>query len=234
MISVCIATYNGANFIVRQLDSVFMQLSPDDQVIVVDDLSTDDTVNIVKQTYGDRVEVHVNNQNLGPIKSFERALTMARGDIFFLCDQDDIWEKNKVKKVIKAFEDGKADLVVHDAFVVDGNLKMISSSWNEFNGNKMQQGIIGNVLKNAYTGAMMAFKKDLAPLILPFPPSIEMHDQWIAIVSMLEKKKIIYIEEPLMKYVRHGANVTGMRKRSISAKLKGRVGTIRAILNSRR
>ena len=215
-ISVCLATYNGAKFIIRQLDSVISQLGTADQVIVVDDGSKDQTVELIKEKYGNRVEVYVNDQNMGAIKSFEKAISMAKGDIIFLCDQDDIWEESKVEKVLNAFQEQNADLVVHDAYVVDGDLQILNKSWNDFNSNNVNQGLIGNVLKNAFTGAMMAFKKELVPLFLPFPKNIEMHDQWFAIVCMLEKKRIFYINEPLMKYVRHGGNVTGMRKRSLS------------------
>jgi glycosyltransferase involved in cell wall biosynthesis len=229
-ISVCLATYNGAHFIKRQLDSVIKQLKDGDQIIIVDDVSKDETVKLIKENYGNRIEIHVNNQNMGAMKSFEKAMSLAQGDIIFLCDQDDIWEDDKVKKVMRAFHEQEADVVVHDAYVVDGDLNMLNNSWNVYNNNNVNQSLIGNVFKNAFTGAMMAFKKDLLPYILPFPKSIEMHDQWISIVSMLEKRKIVHINEPLMKYVRHGGNVTGMRKRAISEQLKGRAGTISAIL----
>jgi hypothetical protein len=85
------------------------------------------------------------------------------------------------------------------------------------------------VLKNAFTGAFMAFKRELIPMITPFPQTIEMHDQWIALVAMMEKKKIVFIDDKLVKYVRHGGNVTGMKRRSFSEKLKGRIRTISSI-----
>lgn len=229
MISVCMATYNGEKFVIRQLESIIKQLSNNDQIIVVDDRSTDRTVELIKEEFGNRVEIHVNKNNLGPIKNFEKAISKATGDYIFLTDQDDIWENHKVEKVIEAFQKHDAMLVTHDAYVVDGNLEIIDSSWNHFNKNNVEQSILGNIVKNAYTGCMMAFKKELKEYILPFPESIEMHDQWIALVCKLEKLKIVNINEPLMKYVRHGSNVTGMKKRSFNQQLQGRIGTIRAI-----
>ncbi|MGJ7910701.1 glycosyltransferase family 2 protein [Neobacillus sp. LXY-1] len=229
MLSVCMATYNGEPFIVRQLDSVLKQLSPNDEVIIVDDGSKDRTIPLIKETYGDRVQVYVNEKNVGAIKSFEKAISLAKGDILFLCDQDDVWEDRKVSEIVRAFEDPGTTLVVHDASVVDGHLKVIDPSWNHYNANNINQGIVGNIIKNAFTGAMMAIRKELVSDILPFPPSIEMHDQWIALVCMMKKQKITYIDQPLMKYVRHGGNVTGMKKRSLSSQLKGRVKTLSAI-----
>jgi glycosyltransferase involved in cell wall biosynthesis len=229
--SVCMATYNGAPFVVRQLESVLKQLGPNDEIIVVDDRSKDNTVQVLIETFGDLVQVHVNEKNLGAIKSFEKAISFSSGDILFLCDQDDIWEDHKVVTVMNSFEEQNADLVVHDAIVVDGKLEVINPSWNAYNHNNIKQRIFGNILKNAYTGAFMAFRKELVSDILPFPASIEMHDQWIALVSMLNKKNIVFIEKPLMKYVRHGGNVTGVKKRSLSEQIKGRIGTISAILS---
>ncbi len=233
-ISVCMATYNGAQFVNRQLKTVLPQLGPEDEVIIIDDRSNDNTVEIINELNDKRIFIHVNEKNLGAIKSFEKAISFATGDILFLCDQDDLWEDNKVEVVLKAFKEESADLVLHDATVVNGNLEVINPSWNDYNHNNIRQGIYGNILKNAYTGAFMAFKKDLVPLILPFPDIIEMHDQWIALVCMMKKKKIIFIDKPLMKYVRHGGNVTGMKKRSFSTQLKGRLQTISAIIGYRR
>ncbi|MBM7654743.1 glycosyltransferase family 2 protein [Neobacillus cucumis] len=234
MLSVCMATYNGEQFVIRQLDSVLKQLNSQDEVIVVDDCSKDNTVQVIKDHYGDRVQVIVNERNSGPIKSFEKAISLAKGDILFLCDQDDVWEDKKIANVLAAFREQEAVLVVHDAYVVDGSLQIIHQSWNDFNRNNINQGIVGNILKNAYTGAFMAFKKELVPLILPFPAEIEMHDQWIALVCMLEKKKIVFLDTPLVKYVRHGGNVTGMKKRSLMTQLKGRIRTISAIAGYKR
>jgi hypothetical protein len=61
-----------------------------------------------------------------------------------------------------------------------------------------------------------------------------MHDQWIALVCMLKKKKIVFIDKPLIKYVRHGGNVTGIKKRSTSEQLIGRLRTVLAILSYKR
>lgn len=230
-LSVCMATYNGENFVIRQLHSVVNQLKADDEIIVVDDQSSDRTIDIIRDTFGDRVKVFPNSVNMGPIKSFEKAISLATGDIIFLCDQDDIWENHKVSTVLHAFQDQQTEVVVHDAYVVDGELNVINPSWNDYNHNK-QKGILGNVIKNSFTGACMAFRKQLVSDVIPFPAEIEMHDQWIALVAMMKKKKVAFIHEPLMKYVRHGGNATGTKKRSLAEMIQGRVGTVTALLKA--
>lgn len=219
------ATYNGAMTIERQLDSIVTQLSKDDEIIIVDDGSTDATRTLIKQYQAAKypaLKLIVNENNLGPIKSFEKALQLAQGDYIFLSDQDDIWNANKVESVMSAFDEG-ADLVVHDGVVVDGELNIIDKSWNHYNGNNVAQGLFGNLIKNGYTGAMMAISKRMIATATPFPEDISMHDQWLFVVAKMRHLKIVIIEEPLMQYVRHGNNATGMQKRKKSEMLSDRV-----------
>src|SRR4051794_15860948 len=94
MFSVAMCTYNGARFIGAQLASVAAQTRTPDELIVCDDRSTDETVAIV-QKFADsapfRVRLHVNEENLGSTKNFERAVSLCEGDLIALCDQDDVW-----------------------------------------------------------------------------------------------------------------------------------------------
>jgi len=78
------ATYNGSAFVIRQLDSILRQLSANDEIIIVDDGSTDQTKALIEGLHDSRICLYVNQTNIGPIKSFERALTLAKGEIIFL------------------------------------------------------------------------------------------------------------------------------------------------------
>lgn len=229
MISVCIATYNGEAFIQRQLASIFNQSHPVDEIVIVDDHSSDQTCTLIESYQDPRIHLVINQVNQGPIKSFEKAIKLAKGDIIFLADQDDSWLEDKVKTVMATFRDTNAQLVIHDAFVVDGDLALMNKSWNAENNNKMTGSLFWTFIKNGYTGCMMAFKKELIPAILPFPNSIEMHDQWIAMVAIMEKQPISVNPTPLMTYVRHGNNVTAIHRRSLTEKIKGRWHTYQAI-----
>src|SRR3546814_6979697 len=108
MISVCMGTYNGARWIEIQLGSILSQLSPEDEVVIVDDGSKDDTLDRVASFNDPRVRVLRNGRNRGVDLTFERALGEARGDIIFLSDQDDFWYPNKVETVLRAFRDRKS------------------------------------------------------------------------------------------------------------------------------
>ncbi|MGX7059010.1 glycosyltransferase family 2 protein [Vagococcus humatus] len=229
MISVCMATYEGEKFITRQLDSIVDQLAETDEIIIVDDQSKDNTVSLIKKRQDPRIKLQVNPSNLGPILSFEKAIQLAQGDYLFLADQDDIWFPNKVEKVMEVFKTEQAELVVHDAKVVDGDLEMIHPSWNHWNHNYIGPSMFRTIAKNGYTGCMMAFTKSLKDKIIPFPSMIEMHDQWIGMTAILQKCQIIELNEALMDYVRHGENATAIKKRSLSDKVKGRLCTLEAL-----
>lgn len=226
MISVCMATYNGEKTIEKQLRSILSQLSLADEVILVDDCSTDNTLQVVSKIIADYavpVKVCQNKANSGPINSFETALTQAKGDYILLSDQDDEWFPEKVEKILQYFKEGKADLIVHDGIVVDKKGQVMDASWNHFNHNQVTQGVLGTFVKNAFTGAMMACSKRLVKAALPFPKNLEMHDQWLFLAAKKNHMKIAIIDEPLMYYVRHGENVTGMEKRSAYRRAKGRL-----------
>ncbi|MFC6169200.1 glycosyltransferase [Loigolactobacillus jiayinensis] len=225
MLSVCMATYNGAKTVARQLNSILPQLDAQDEVIIVDDHSTDDTVAVIKQTVAAspvHVRLSVSQHNHGPIKSFARALQQARGELVFLSDQDDIWFADKVAQVVAAFQRQHADLIVHDGVVVDGTDTQIAASWNQYNHNQLPQTLVSNLLKNGYTGAMMAVSQRLLQQALPFPEKIAMHDQWLFLVAHRHHLKTVVLRQPLMSYVRHGDNATGMQRRSFEAMVQGR------------
>lgn len=232
MISICMATFNGESIVKRQLDSIMCQIGPNDEIIIVDDKSTDSTVDVISsvlKTNRCRYKILTNNQNVGPISSFEKALQFANGDYIYLSDQDDEWFSNKITTCQHAFIDQGADLIVHDAVVVNKNMITLDSSWNHFNHNRTNQTIIGNLIKNSFTGSMMAFTKEIKNIALPFPKKIAMHDQWLFLVAKISHKKILLIKEPLMSYVRHDNNVTG-NKRKIRVMLVDRVNTATDLL----
>lgn len=208
MISVCIATYNGEEFIEQQLNSVLSQLNQLDEVVIVDDCSKDNTVEIINHFHDIRINLIRNKKNKGPIKSFEIALKSCRGDFIFLADQDDCWMKNKVAKVMECFNSTKCGLIVHDAKVTDEDLRVTENSWNKYNHNRFTNKLLCTIIKNPFTGANMAFRREILSEVLPFSTNV-MHDWWIGAVCQKKKINIYIIRESLMLYRRHGGNVTG-------------------------
>lgn len=233
MISVCLTTYNGAKFLKQQLNSILCQLGANDEVIISDDGSTDETLLIIKNYYDTRIKLLYHKPKSGKYRfslttnNFQNALQNARGDYIFFADQDDIWKENKVEECVKFLQQGY-DLVLHDADIIDENNILISKSYFEINNSKI--GILNNILNNSYLGCCMALNNKFLNKILPFPSSPVPHDIW---VGMLYEYfgNVILTEQKLLSYRRHGGNVSPSgekSKNSIVFKLKYRANIISA------
>jgi len=206
-VSVCMATYNGRAFAEAQLASILRQLRKDDELIVVDDNSKDDTLRVIDAIGDARIKVFINKTNLGVVKAFERAIREASGDIIFLSDQDDLWLENKTEKVLGLFmADPELTLVLSDAQIIDSEGAIVSSSFFTHRGG-FRAGVLRNALRNGYLGCSMAFRRKMLEYFMPIPPDIPMHDMWIGIVNDIFGKTA-FIDEPLIQYRRHGNNAT--------------------------
>ncbi|MBK0381145.1 glycosyltransferase family 2 protein [Mucilaginibacter segetis] len=201
--SVCMATYNGEAYIKQQVESILIQLSPTDELIISDDGSTDDTLQLLHSFNDKRIKIFPNNRHKGPVGNFENALMKASGDIIFLADQDDKWKADKVSTHL--FLHKNNDLVISDAVVVDQDGKTVFNSFFEERGSK--PGFINNIKRNSYIGCCMSFNRRILNLALPFPSYIHMHDWWIGLIAEI-KGKPYFCTDKLMYYVRHQNNAS--------------------------
>ena len=181
MISVCIATYNGEKYIKEQLLSILPQLGKKDEVIISDDHSTDNTLDIVKGLNDNRIKIVMNNREKGYTSNFENALSYAIGDYIFLSDQDDIWMSNKVDYCIAELKE--YDLVVSDAILINSKGEKIDDSF--FYKRNVYYTWLGNIFKFGFLGCCMAFKMNVLKKALPFPKKhlYCTHDNWIFLVA---------------------------------------------------
>ena len=202
-ISVCIACYNGEKYLKEQILSVLPQLTEGDEVIVSDDGSTDESIAILYSFHDPRIKIFVNKGRHGFIWNFENALQNAKGDVIFLCDQDDIWKPDKVKVVMQALKDH--DIVLHDAEIIDKDGVKTGILYSE--GLHQHKGFWSNLWKTRWLGCCMAFRRNVLEYALPFPRHIVGHDGWISAVG-LAKFDYYYISNVLMCYRRHGDNAS--------------------------
>ena len=205
MISVCIATYNGEKYIQEQLFSILKQLNNSDEVIISDDNSTDNTLEVIQSFNDSRIKIFINDKEKGYTRNFENALEKASGDIIFLSDQDDVWMDDKVTYCIEALKD--SDFVVHDGKIVDGSLEEKHSSILEFR--NARNGFLVNFINIKYLGCCMVFKRKVLDKALPFPKKqyLTTHDSWLTLVAEMYFK-VSLIKKPLILYRRHGANTS--------------------------
>ena len=209
MISVCVATYNGENFIKEQLDSILSQLSDDDEIIISDDGSKDKTLEIVRAFDDSRIKIFVNKGRHGVVPNFENALKQVSGDYIFLSDQDDIWLSDKKKKCLSCLQ--KYDFISHNAFIIDEYGELSGKDYFSLRGTRY--GYWNNLWKMGYLGCCMAFRKECLEDILPFPKDILWHDMWIASVLHLKYKGKL-LDDGLILYRRHGGNASPTTQKS--------------------
>ena len=166
--SVCMATYNGMQWLAQQIESIQSQTVAVDEWVFVDDCSSDGTFEYL-QTLDLKNKVLISNdQNCGVIKSFEKALIAASGEIIFLCDQDDLWYPEKIAEILRVFEfDAAVDVVISDADIIDDQGDRPGVSFYE--NRAFKSSLAANLIKNRFHGCSMAMKKNFLSGILPFP-----------------------------------------------------------------
>lgn len=201
MISVCMTTYNGEKYILEQLLSILNQLNENDEIVISDDSSSDQTTTIIENLKDKRIKLLKNNTFRSPIFNLENALKNSSGNYIFLADQDDIWFQNKIEEMSKHITTN--NVVMSDATLVDLELNVTSNSLNSWR--HYRSGFFKNLYKSRYLGCCMAFSDNFKSKILPFPKNIKAHDVWIGLYAELSDK-VTYIPLQLIKYRRHESN----------------------------
>lgn len=227
MKSVAMAFYNGEKYMDEQIRSILENMAENDELVIsVDDASDGSEQKLKNWTEIDaRIQI-IKGPGKGVVKNFENAIRHCHGDIIFLSDQDDVWKENKIQKVEKVFEDSKVTAVVHNGQIVDENLSLLGETTFEWRDSG--PGFWKNMKKNSYIGCCMAVRRSALKRILPIPDNIWIHDQWIGLLAE-QLGKVVFIEEPLIYYRRHGGNVTELTHGSITSMIKKRYHMIMEI-----
>lgn len=204
-ISIALATYNGEKFLKEQLDSYALQTHPPDELVVCDDGSTDKTTDILEAfaiTAPFEVRIIQNDQNLGYVRNFEKVISLCRGDIICLSDQDDVWLPEKLH-------------VIHHRFVWDNRIKIVACDMiltNELlvpSGRTLLENAleIHQDLRSFSYGCGTAISQKFLDVLLPFPSEYFSHDGWIHDVAIAMNIREID-RSTLQFYRRHAKNAS--------------------------
>jgi glycosyltransferase involved in cell wall biosynthesis len=232
-VSVCIATYNGENYLEAQIRSILEQLAENDEVVVVDDCSTDNTVKILNELRDNRIKIYANESNRGHVFSFSRSISLANNDIIFLSDQDDIWISGRVGLMIDK-------LIGTNKLLATSNSDFINSAGEKINysidgvSERDSSKYIKNIFSifrgdTTYFGCGMAFKKELVKVILPIPSHVESHDLWIAFAGNLLRSNLHLNEKTFLRRIH--SNNASVVERDLFTKLWARALFIRHIID---
>lgn len=223
--SVVVCTFNGAMYLLPQLDSIAGQHTPPDEIIISDDGSSDSTCRII-EAFVAKLNVptkYIRNESvLGAAKNFEMAIAKSTGEIVVLADQDDVWEVDKLVKMRQAADLFPSCLLLFsDGSCIDGNGKPLKYRlWDKAGRSRVQRlmretgeqfsTLLGG---DIVTGATMAIRRPLLDRALPIPVGW-LHDAWLAVVAAVYEQ-IRGIDDCLIKYRVHKDQLVGVGRGNI-------------------
>ena len=231
-VSVALCTYQGERFLAGQLESIAGQTVPPSEVVVVDDGSTDATLDIANRFAASApflVRIFRNPNRLGAAGNFSRAISLCEEPIIALADQDDVWLPTKLERLVAAIEAGpEVGAAFSDAELVDGTLRPLGRTMFEATGFTRRrrrqfsagQGLDVLLARNVVCGATLVFRSSLRDLLLPVPTS-GLHDTWLSTL-LCAVTEVAVVAEPLIRYRQHEANQVGAPAAGLRAKLSRR------------
>lgn len=225
---ILLSTYNGEKYLKEQINSIIAQDYTNWRLLIRDDGSKDNTLDIIKDycnQYPNKIKLIQDNKgNIGCLKSFEVLMYASDAKYLLFCDQDDIWLPNKVGETVSAIKqaemDGSMPIVTHcDLKVVDSNLKVIDNSFLHyiktnvsFYDKEPRFFSVGNYIP----GCTMGLNYSAKLISLPFGKFAQVHDWWILLRVSCNGGKIIHINESLILYRQHQNNVRGVKKTTLN------------------
>lgn len=228
-VSIAMCTCNGEAHVKEQLESILAQTLPPSELVVSDDASTDNTVEIVssfKQKCPFPLTVLCNKSRLGVCRNFENAIRHCSGDIIFLSDQDDIWMPAKLEIIMAAFEShpscgyvfSNADLIDKQGMDIGRDL-WTSLEFDEKRQARYAGGEQLSVMLRLFTlayGMTMALRADLIPRLVPFECRFSraiVHDGWISLFLSSIGAYGVAVPRSLVKYRQHEKQLASAGKR---------------------
>ncbi|MCU0323414.1 MAG: glycosyltransferase family 2 protein [Chitinophagaceae bacterium] len=209
LVSIAMATYNGAKYIEEQLQSIIQQTYSNLEIVIVDDCSKDNTVETIEhyQEQYPFIRLYINEQNSGVTKTFETAIQECSGEFIAISDQDDIWELNKIEILVN--EIGEHDAVYSNSLLVDASGQSLNKSFTTIMNMKTYYSGAPFLLSNSVPGHTILMKQEFVQNILPFPPKM-LFDLWIGFCAA-GNNGIKFVDKTLVKYRQHETNTIGTR-----------------------
>jgi glycosyltransferase involved in cell wall biosynthesis len=222
-ISIAMTTYNGSAHVVEQLESFRDQSLPPDEVVICDDLSSDDTVAKLEafaRTAPFEVRIERNPTNLTTTRNFEKSVSLCRGEFIFLADQDDVWRRNKIATLVDVLErNPDTGAVFSNGRVVDEQLAPLGYTlWDSLWFSEPEQALVRDgrgsevfVKHVVAAGTTLAFRSKYKDVYLPFPQLHDCHDAWLSF-TICGVSRVRIVDECLIEYRLHGKNQFGLQR----------------------
>ncbi|MFT8350517.1 glycosyltransferase family 2 protein [Clostridium saccharoperbutylacetonicum] len=217
LVSILMAVYKpNEKWLIEQLTSLNEQTYENIELLVYDDCPNEPVDEKIFEKYITKFLYKIirGAENKGSNIAFEELTKIANGEFLAYCDQDDIWEKEKISIIMNAFGEEDTTLVCSDLSIINENGEKTADSITEIRKRikyKSGYNLADELLeRNFVTGCAMIVRSDIAKEAIPFVDSL-VHDNWIAIIAALNGK-IEVIDKPLVRYRQHSSNQTGILK----------------------
>ncbi len=221
-ISIALCTHNGAKYLPLQLKSIVSQRVQPYEIVICDDLSSDNTVSMIQEFASSAkipTRIYYNAERIGVIANFSKAISLCRGEYVALCDQDDIWLSEKLELTLKKMKEAEGKygseipLLVHtDLTVINSEDEPIASSFMRMQKLQPRHADILKMLpvQNIVTGCTVLINRRLADLAIPISGNAVIHDWWLALLASTSGK-MIYEPKPTVLYRKHSDNFIGAK-----------------------
>lgn len=244
-ISVAMTTYNGSKYIIKQLDSLKNQSRKINELVICDDCSTDNTVELVndyiKSNNLEGWNIYSNENNIGFINNFKQAIKKTTGDIIFLCDQDDEWCVNKISTMNDIIEkNNQVKLLSCSLAFIDENCKpytpsnipswyqkMISTSPEEIT----PIDFISICNTNFAPGCTMCFTREICDKYCNMDYEYELPHDWLLALIASVDNGYFHLNKPLINYRIHSSNAIGVSKAKNSQNNKQQIKRLNSLKN---
>lgn len=226
--SVCMATYRGAEYVAEQILSILDQLGPNDELIIVDDDSPDDTVAVIREFTDPRLTLMEAPVNQGYVKSFEQGVLASSGEYVFLADQDDVWVEGRLEMMVEAL--ATSDVVATNFEILGGGSRGSVRVLRATDSHHYFRNLVGVMVGyRPYYGCCMAMTRRQAKIFAPVPAFLtESHDLWLAISGNVGRS-IRHMDDASLLRRLHDNNATPRGWRPLPVIIRARVMLVRCL-----
>ncbi len=220
-VEILLATYHpNMEYFIELLQSIEAQSYQSACLSVIDDSADKQAYAMIADALQAEMQsipyrLNKNDNNLGSNQTFERLTQEADGKYLAYCDQDDIWEPDKLEKLVETLEAERATLCYSDLSVIDEAGHKTADSFTAINHRVRHMEGVGLfprfLRRNSATGCTMLIRAAIAKKALPFCNQYYVHDHWLALVAAAAGR-IAYVPKPLVRYRIHSGNQIGNKK----------------------
>ena len=226
-ISVVLSTYNGEKYLLEQLESIRKQTLQANEVIISDDCSSDNTVQLVQEFINKyslkNWKLIANRVNRGWMVNFKETLKLASGDLIFPCDQDDIWHEDKLQSMSEVMEDNPHIFLLasnYTTFYEEGGKKLLQNHGEKLNDKSLVK--IDFNEQNFFVlrpGCVYCFRRELLKYYDKYAVDDDPHDAFLWRISELLDGLYVW-NYSTIDYRRHSSNATARIRPTRSSKLE--------------